>query len=146
MKLTIDIPKIPEEQKSELVVLLLEVIRQQGEIIQELKDEIARLKGHNPKPKITPSRLELAPKEETKGDSRNRRPGSEKRQKSAELVIHEGRVVHVKDVPQGSEFKGYRSFIVQGLVLKAHNIRYRLECWQTPGGGYGYCCTTCGVV
>ena len=136
MKLTIDIPKIPEEQKSELVVLLLEVIRQQGEIIQELKDEIARLKGHNPKPKITPSRLELAPKEETKGDSRNRRPGSEKRQKSAELVIHEGRVVHVKDVPQGSEFKDYRSFIVQGLVLKAHNIRYRLECWQTPGGGY----------
>jgi hypothetical protein len=43
MRLTIDIPKIPEEEKTELVVLLLEVIRQQGELIQELKDEIARL-------------------------------------------------------------------------------------------------------
>ena len=52
MKLTIDTPKIPEEEKSELVVLLLEIIRQQGEIIQELKDEIAKLKGHNPKPTI----------------------------------------------------------------------------------------------
>jgi hypothetical protein len=58
MRLTIDIPKIPEEEKTELVVLLLEVIRHQGKIIQEFKDEIARLKGHNPKPKIKPSQLE----------------------------------------------------------------------------------------
>ena len=127
MKLTIDIPKIPEEQKSELVALLLEVIRQQGEIIQELKDEIARLKGHNPKPKITPSRMEQPQKEERKGADDKRRPGSEKRQKTAELVIHEERKVRAKDIPQGSEFKGYRDFTVQGLVLKAHNIRYRLE-------------------
>jgi hypothetical protein len=31
MKLTIDIPKIAEEEKSELVILLLEIIRQQAE-------------------------------------------------------------------------------------------------------------------
>jgi hypothetical protein len=67
MKLTIDMPKIPEEQKSELVVLLLEVIRQQGEIIQELKDEIARLKGHNPKPKRTPGQLEQPKNNKSKG-------------------------------------------------------------------------------
>jgi hypothetical protein len=36
MKLTIDTPKFPEDDKSELVVLLLEIIRQQGETIQEL--------------------------------------------------------------------------------------------------------------
>ena len=135
MKLTIDIPKIPEEEKSELVVLLLEVIRQQGEIIQELKDEIARLKGHNPRPKITPSRLEQPKKEKPKGGDK-KRPGSEKRQKSAELVIHEELKVPAKDVPEGSRFKGYKDFIVQGLRIKAHNIRYRLECWQTPEGGY----------
>jgi hypothetical protein len=136
MKLTIDIPKIPEEEKSELVVLLLEVTRQQSEIIQELKDEIARLKGHNPKPKITPSRLEQPPKDERKGSDDKRRPGSEKRQKSAELVIDEEIKVPAKNVPEGSSFKGYKDFIVQGLVLKAHNIRYRLECWQTLDGSY----------
>ena len=136
MKLTIDIPKIPEEQKSELVVLLLEVTRQQGEIIQELRDEIARLKGHNPKPKIGPSRLEQPPKDERKGSDDKRRPGSEKRQKSAELVIDEEIKVPAKNVPEGSSFKGYKDFIVQGLVLKAHNIRYRLECWQTLDGSY----------
>jgi hypothetical protein len=47
MELTIDIPKTPEEEKSELIVLLLEIIRQEGEIIQEFRDEIARLKGHS---------------------------------------------------------------------------------------------------
>ena len=135
MKLTIDIPKIPEEQKSELVVLLLEVIRQQGEIIQELKDEIARLKGHNPRPKIEPSRLEPPKKGKPEGDSQ-KRPGSDKRQKSSELVIHEEIKVSAADVPEGSVFKGYKDFIVQDLRISCHNIKYLLECWQRPGGGY----------
>jgi hypothetical protein len=136
MKLTIDIPKIPEEQKSELVVLLLEVTRQQAEIIQELKDEIARLKGNNPKPKIAPSQLEKPKKEGSKGADKERRPGSDKRQKSAALVIDQEVKVAATDVPEGSEFKGYKDFIVQGLVLKSHNIRYLLECWKTPDGSY----------
>jgi Transposase IS66 family len=136
MKLTIDIPKIPEEQKSELVVLLLEVTSQQSEIIQELKDEIARLKGHNPKPKIMPSRLEQPPKDERKGTDDKRRPGSEKRQKTAELVIDQELKVPAKNVPEGSTFKGYKDFTVQGLTLKTYNIRYLLECWQTLDGSY----------
>jgi hypothetical protein len=136
MKLTIDIPKIPDEQKSELVVLLLEVIGQQGEIIQELKDEIARLKGHNPRPQITPSKLEQAKKGESKGDEKKRRPGSDKRPKSAELTIHEEQKVRAKDLPEGSRFKGYRDFVVQGVVLRAHNTRYLLECWETPDGRF----------
>jgi len=135
MKLTIDIPKIPEEQKSELVVLLLEIIRQQGEIIQELRDEIARLKGHNPRPKIEPSRLEPPKKEKPTGDSQ-KRPGSDKRQKSSELVIHEELKVVAAEVPEGSAFKGYKDFIVQDLRIRPHNIKFLLECWQRPEGGY----------
>jgi len=135
MKLTIDIPKIPEAEKSELVVLLLEIIRQQGEIIQELKDEIARLKGHNPRPTIRPSQLEPPKKENPKGGSL-KRPGSEKRQKSAELVIHEEIRVPPVQIPEGSRFKGYKDFIVQDLLISTHNVNYLLECWKTPEGGY----------
>jgi hypothetical protein len=135
MKLTIDIPKIPEGEKSELVVLLLEIIRQQGEIIQELKDEIARLKGHNPRPTIRPSQLEPPRKEEPRGGS-HKRAGSEKRQKSAELVIHEEVKVPPSQIPEGSRFKGYKDFIVQDLRISSHNVNYRLECWKTPEGGY----------
>ncbi|RLB12034.1 MAG: hypothetical protein DRG39_02980 [Deltaproteobacteria bacterium] len=55
----IEIPKIPEEEKTPIILQLLEIIEQQSETmilqaeeIQQLKDQIARLKGHKPKPKI----------------------------------------------------------------------------------------------
>ena len=61
----IEIPKIPEEEKTPVILQLLEIIEQisvanllQAEEIQLLKDEIARLKGQKPKPKIRPSKLE----------------------------------------------------------------------------------------
>ena len=52
------IPDIPEEDRTPLVVALLQIVQLQQEQIQTLKDEIARLKGQNPRPKIKPSRLE----------------------------------------------------------------------------------------
>jgi hypothetical protein len=56
---------IPEaDRKNPSVILLLELLEQQAETnlllkeqIQELKDEISRLKKHKPKPKIKTSRL-----------------------------------------------------------------------------------------
>jgi hypothetical protein len=57
-------PTVPQENQSPLVKQLLEfiehqslIIHQQAEEIQELKDEIARLKKQPPKPKIKPSSL-----------------------------------------------------------------------------------------
>ena len=45
MKTTPKIPEIREEEYTPLVTALLEIIRIQQEQIQELRDEIARLKG-----------------------------------------------------------------------------------------------------
>ena len=52
------IPEIPEEERTPLVVALLEIVHLQQEQIQTLRDEIARLKGQKPRPKIKPSNLE----------------------------------------------------------------------------------------
>jgi hypothetical protein len=59
MRLPIDESKISEKDKQNpTVLLLLDIIRQQAETIEKLKDEINRLKKHPRKPNIKPSTLE----------------------------------------------------------------------------------------
>ena len=46
---------------------MLEICHFQQEQIQRLRDDIARLKGKKPTPKITPSTLENTPRNQGKG-------------------------------------------------------------------------------
>ena len=105
------------------------------ELTQSLKDEIARLKGNNPKPKIKPSNLEKDREEkEHKRRRKGKRPGSAKRNKTAQLQIHETVDVPPEHVPEGSRFKGYENYTVQDIKFCSHNTVYRLERWETPEG------------
>ena len=137
---------------TDLEALLFQLVLQRDECIQELKDEIARLKGEKQKPNLKPSRLEAKEKEsppsadeasETSGENtsdsqkKKKRPGSAKRKKTLELAIHEIKVIEpLQEIPTGSEFKGYQDYTVQELLIRPHNIRYRLACWKTPTGEY----------
>ena len=47
--MSIPIPVIPESEQTPLVQRLLEIIHQQAELLQQLRDEIAILKGLNPR-------------------------------------------------------------------------------------------------
>ncbi len=124
------ISDFPADQITAAVLTLLEICHEQGEEIQEFKDEIARLKGQKAKPKIKPSKL---PKPEPpKGRKDRGRRG--KRSKTKELEIHAEVVIPPADIPPGSRFKGYQDFTVQGIEIKLHNTRYRLERWVTPSG------------
>jgi len=129
---------IPEaDRKNPSVILLLELLEQQAETnlllkeqIQELKDEISRLKKHKPKPKIKPSRL-------TKRAGKNpsgKRAGSSKRKKTAGLIIHKTKRIPPESIPAGSSFKGVKPYTVQGLKISTFNILYQLEQWETPDG------------
>lgn len=102
----------------------------QKEQIQQLKDEIARLKKQKPKPKISPSKL---PKEGQKKNS-GKRPGSAKKKKTANLEIHKKKRIKPESIPPGSTFNGLKSYTVQGLKISVHNTRYLLEQWMTPDG------------
>jgi len=55
MRLTL--PEIPEAENTSLVRQLLEIIRTQQDRIQQLGDEILRLKGLKTRPVIAPSAL-----------------------------------------------------------------------------------------
>ena len=75
--MTVKIPKIdeiPVEEQTSWVLTLLECINALAEENQALRDEIARLKGEKPRPKIKPSSLEGNHK---KTESSEKRPGSQ---------------------------------------------------------------------
>jgi hypothetical protein len=128
------IEDITEEDRTPLVVTLIEIIQLQQEQIQALKDEIARLKGQKPRPKIKPSKLEKGASHQEAKDGSGKRPGSAKRSKTSELVIDKTVVIKPDNLPAGSKFKGYQDFTVQDIVFKAYNTRYRLERWEGSKG------------
>jgi len=128
---TVKPPKLTDffpEEITPAVLLLLEICRQQHEHIQKLRDEIARLKGQDPKPKIRPSALET----EKKNRKKPARKG--KRKKTCELEIHETVDIAPEDIPPGSRFKGHEEFTVQDIRIELHNTRFRLQCWESPAG------------
>jgi hypothetical protein len=128
--------EVPESEQTPLVRRLLEIIQEQSELIDQLRAEIAHLKGISPKPKITPSKLEQPPPSAPPppATGADKRPGSAKRSKTALLVIHADEILKPDNVPEGSIFKGYEDFVVQDIIITPHNIRYRRERWLTPDG------------
>lgn len=117
-----------------MVLLLLELCHQQREEIQQLRDEIARLKGQKGKPAIKPSALEGNDRT-AKERQAHRKARQGKRSKTQQLAIHETikRAPHA-EIPAGSRFRGYQKFTVQDLRLRVHNTCYWLERWETPTG------------
>ena len=124
-----DIDGLSLEALKALVVQLLSKVADQERVIAELREENARLKGLNGRPRIKPSGMENA-SEPKRGGKRGK---CRRRGKIAPRVAIEDRVIKAQ-VPPGSRFKGYETFLVQDIVLRAEAIRYRRERWVTPDG------------
>ena len=134
------LPEITESEQTPVVRSLLHIIAEQQEQIQRLEDEVRRLKGGPPRPQLKPNTLEPAGQsgaedpEAAEGDAPRRR--GPRRAKTAELTIHTTEGVTLAGVPAGSEFKGYRRFVVQDVEIRVHNTCYLLEHWRFPSGEY----------
>jgi hypothetical protein len=141
-------PEGPADEQTPCVVALLgviealrETVQWQSEEIGRLQDEITVLKGEKARPQIKPSRMEPEagaapePTAETP-DPSAQRPGSAKRSKTAERVIHQEVKCSPRALPAGSRFKGYEPYGVQEWVLEGCHTRFLVDGWQTPAGEY----------
>jgi hypothetical protein len=136
-----ELPEVPPEERTPLVDALLAIVRQLLDRVseleqtnQQLRDEIARLKGQKPRPDIKPSILEATqPKTEEKASGK--RPGSAKRPKTAELTIHREVQLHPQNLPAGATFRCFEPYVVQELIIQSQNTRYLRARYDLPGGG-----------
>jgi Transposase IS66 family len=148
--------EIPAEQRTPLVDSLLRVIEQlqatnqqlhatvqrQQLRIEQLEEEIRRLKGLPETPKRPPQPSPLNdPSGPPSASGKNKptapdgkRPGSAKRSKTQHLVVHKDVPLPLDGLPDGTKFLGYRDFTVQDLKVEPHNTRYRRCRYQLPDG------------
>src|SRR5262245_9598307 len=134
----LEVPDIPAEERTPLVESLLRVqqdrLQQLEATVQQLRDEIALLKGQKPRPDLQPSLLE-ARQPKAAGPEGGKRPGSAKRPKTAELHIHQEVPLHPQGLPLGATFRGYEAYVVQELLIHNENTRYLRARYDLPGGG-----------
>ncbi len=98
---------------------------------QLLRDEIARLKNLPPRPPFKASGMDKA----TDAKAQNKQ-ASKKKPRGPKLDVErvDRDIVLHANAPAGSRFKGYRSYYVRDVVLRAEVIHYQRECWVTPEG------------
>lgn len=108
-------------------------LRELEDTVQHLRDEIAILKGLKPRPQIAPSRLEQPPPRLPLTEGQ-KRPGSQKRPKNAQLTITRELRLPFPNPPPGSVSRGYEEYTVQELVMRPEVTRYLRERIVTPDG------------
>ena len=111
----IEIPEVPANGRTPLVVGLLARMDLLGQRSQPLEGEVAQLQGLPPRPQSAPSTLEQ-PSPQPQAPAQ-KRPGSDKRPKDALLTSHREVVLPVPEPPVGSTCKGHDDFVVGELHL-----------------------------
>lgn len=117
-------------EKTELKAALLEQRRE----IEQLKDEIRRLKKLPPRPPVKPSGMEKATPlsnstaRKDEAPPRRRGPGVSKLKIDREMTL-------TTSAPEGSRRKGYEDIVVQDVHFGPLTTLYRRERWEAPDGG-----------
>ncbi len=132
------ISSLPESKLFEhpFVQKLYKLVLSQSEEIEILKAELREFKKLPAKPN-TVSKLDNDPDNKNKSASNTKdkkRKGSAKRSKTKDLPIHEQKIVKLELPDKTWKFLGHRDYVVQGIIIRNHNICYKREIWQTPDG------------
>jgi hypothetical protein len=143
----IDLSNIQDENARELIVRLMNLIETVGADlrnaqieIQRLRDENNRLKGEQGKPKIKGNKPKPAPSNYSSEQERRRPKPRQKRAKKASIEIHREQTLEVDKaiLPEDAEFKGYEDVVVQDVVFRADNVRFRKEKYWADSTGKTY--------
>jgi hypothetical protein len=112
-----------------LVIGLFGDVAALKQLVAGQREEIARLKGLKGRPRIKPSGMEQATEL-----ARPAKQGKRRRRGAVKLRVSVEEQVLKAQPPAGSHFKGYETYLVQDIVVRARVVRYRRERWVAPDG------------
>ncbi len=128
--------EIPDEDISDAINLLFQLIEElhiNYEKLktenQKLRDENNLLKGEQGKPNIPSSKKKQKGDISSENERKKQEPPKQKRSKSKKHKIKIDRteicMVDQTDLPDDLEFKGYQTVVVQGILIKTDNVEYQ---------------------
>ena len=141
-KLTEDIESITDEKvKSVQKTLfnLVEVLFAENQQLraenQKLRDEISRLKGEQGKPGIrkqTQKNQNVSSEKERKaGDTKKKRKPKNHKRNTVKIDRVETCTVDKTQLPPDAKFKGYKSVLVQDIIIQTSNIEFKKEIYYS---------------
>ncbi len=145
MDLEPEVQQLIEQLMNHIEVLAKES-RELKEENQRLRDEIARLKGGKGKPEIKANRRNSENDEgEDQKESKKRKSGSgqnsnNRKPRSKRIKIDREETISLdrNELPDDVEPCGYRDVIIQNIIFRTDNVRYRLEKMYSPSTGKHY--------
>ena len=129
---------------TEVLTTELEKVKKEN---QDLRDEIARLKGGKGKPKIKPNKTDDDNEEDEDKQSKKkkRRPRTNKKPKNSEprkkrIKIDREETIEVdrSELPDDAKVVGYREVTIQNIKFETDNVLYRLEKLYSESTGKYY--------
>lgn len=103
------------------------------ERVQQLRDEVNRLKGEQGKPDIK-SGKGIGGRDHSSEKERRQPKKRQRRRKNDQIKIDREEELKVDRslLPKDAEFKGYEPVIIQDLVIKTDNVRFLKEKFYSP--------------
>lgn len=118
------------EEQQRLIEKLSKELGQKQERIEQLEASLLAEKKLKDKPAIRPSLLNQSPSVPTTA----KRAGSVKKSKKLNFEIDEEIIIIPPSIPEGAKLNGYRDYDVQDIIIKRHNIRFKLAEYITVDG------------
>ena len=111
------------------------------ETVQELRDELNRLKGEQGKPNIRGSKgepIDISSEKERKPSSPSPRQGRGKKKSKISITTTIELPIPKEELPDDAIFKGYETVIVQNIRIVPDNIAYKVAIYYSPSTGKTY--------
>ncbi|KAF5414038.1 MAG: hypothetical protein C5S38_05235 [Candidatus Methanophagaceae archaeon] len=141
--------EIQDEQLAKAFRIMLQLIErlyEENEKVKEenqkLRDAINLLKGEQAKPDTKPSRKkpneDISSEEERKSQKTSKKKKSKAKKHKIKIDRIEVCKVDQNILPADAEFKGYQDVVVQEIIIKMDNVKYKKEIYYSPSQNKTY--------